>query len=298
MPSWQTVSPAARRIRRLADRRRYSRPKAATRAARRDVVWPRHELDGLARFRRSRGSTGAGARIVRRAEELGIPWQRLLLDEIEAEVTLRRRAGDAGAEMPLATALTLLPFSFLRSWRVRDLIQALSCEARSAAFQTAVRDLRMVSRHLIGRPGGGRASFSGRLWLAYQRVLLLQRACRAASKSRGTSAERLAFVCARTRCCFDDAAWALGHEDAPRPGHRLDAAMRKARRGGFRDSEGGDGDALPQTAPPRGLPTPHRVPGSVSPANPISGIEVHYSVCTAYPQVVTNAGSNIRRFTP
>ncbi len=171
--------------------------------------------------------------IVRRAEELGIPWQRLLLDEIEAEVTLRRRAGDAGAEMPLATALTLLPFSFLRSWRVRDRIQALSCEARSAAFQTAVRELRMVSRHLIGRPGGGRASFSGRLWLAYQRVLLLQRACRAASKSRGTNAERLAFVCARTRCSFDDAAWALGHEDAPRPGHRLDAAMRKAREEGL-----------------------------------------------------------------
>ena len=174
-----------------------------------------------------------GLEIVRRAEELGIPWERLLLDEIEAEATLRHHSADAGAEMPLGTALTLLPFSFLKSWRVRDQIQTLSCEARGAAFRRAVSELRMVSRRLLGQPVGGRAAFSRHFWLAYQRVLLLHRACRAARKSRGATAERLAFVCAATRCSFDDAAWAVGQEDAPRPGHRLDAAMRKVREEGF-----------------------------------------------------------------
>jgi hypothetical protein len=171
--------------------------------------------------------------IIRRAEALSIPWERLLLDEIQAEQTLRRHAVDAGAEMPVSAALTILPSSFLNSWRVRDRILTLSCEARGAAFRKAVSELRMVIRRLIGQPGGGRAAFSGHLWLAYQRVLLLQRVCRAARKSRGADSERLAFICSTTSCSFDDAAWAVCLEGSPRSGHRLDAAIRKARDEGF-----------------------------------------------------------------
>jgi hypothetical protein len=43
----------------------------------------------------------------------------------------------------------------------------------------------------------------------------------------------VAFVCARTRCGFDDAAWAICREDSPRPGHRLDTAIGKVREEGF-----------------------------------------------------------------
>lgn len=156
-----------------------------------------------------------------------------MLDEIQAEQTLRRHLPDACEDVPLATALSLLPSSFLKSWRVRDQIQNLSCEARGASFRAAVSQLRLVFRRLIGQPGIGQAAFAGHLWLAHQRVLLLQRVCRAARRSRGTNAERLAFICSMTRCSFDDAAWALGREDSPRPGHRLDAAIRKAREEGF-----------------------------------------------------------------
>jgi len=171
--------------------------------------------------------------ILRNAEALQIPWERLLQDEIRAEQTLRRHVIDADAEMPLATALSLLPFSFLNSWRVRDRIQSLSSEARGASFRRAIRELRMVFRRLIGQPERDQTAFAGHLWLGYQRVLLLQRVCRAARKSRGTDAERLAFICSRTRCSFDDAAWALCRADSPRPGHRMDAATRKVRDEGF-----------------------------------------------------------------
>jgi hypothetical protein len=171
--------------------------------------------------------------LIRAAQELHIPWERLLRDEIAVEQVLRRHAGGVDAEMPLATALSLLPASFLKSWRVRDQIQNLSCEARGASFRGAVAQLREVFRRLIGKPESGRGLYSGHLWLAYQRVLLLQRVCLAARKSEGTNAERIASICSRTRCSFDDAAWALCLEESPRPGHRLDEAVRKVRQEGF-----------------------------------------------------------------
>ncbi len=169
--------------------------------------------------------------VLRRADVLEIPWERILLDEIQAEQTLRRYVESVG-DMPLATRLSLLSFGFLSSWRVRDQILTLSSAARSASFRNAVSQLRLVFRQLVGQPER-KADFSGHLWFAYQRVLLLQRVCRAARRSRGSTAERLAFVCSATRCAFDDAAWAVGREEAPRPGHRLDAAIRKVREEGF-----------------------------------------------------------------
>ena len=170
--------------------------------------------------------------ILRRAEALEVPWERILVDEIQAEQTLRRYVADV-AEMPLASRLSLLSFSFLKSWRIRDQILALSCAARGACLRSAVSQLRLVFRYLTGQPDRSHVAFAGHLWFAYQRVLLLQRVCRAARRSRGTTAERMAFICSTTRCGFDDAAWALCREDSPRPGHRLDAAIQKVREEGF-----------------------------------------------------------------
>src|SRR5262249_1900691 len=173
------------------------------------------------------------AELIHAAEELNIPWERLLRDEIAVEHVLRRHGNGVEADMPLATALSLLPSSFLKSWRVRDKIQNLSCEARGASFKGAIAELRAVFRRLIGQSESGRGLYSGHLWLAYQRVLLLQRVCLAARRTSGTNAERIATICSRAKCSFDDAAWALCLEDSPRPGHRLDEAVRKVRQEGF-----------------------------------------------------------------
>ena len=174
-----------------------------------------------------------GRELLRAAEELRIPWERLLRDEIAAEQILRRYVRELDAEVPLEAALSLLPSSFLKSWRVRDQIQNLSFEARGASFKSAIAQLRGVFRRLVGKSETGRGLYSGHLWLAYQRVLLLQRVSRTARRSCGTTAERLAYICAHARCSFDDAAWALCLEESPRPGHRLDEAMRKVRQEGF-----------------------------------------------------------------
>ena len=179
------------------------------------------------------GAEQSRPEILRRAEALEIPWERILLEEIQAEQTLRRYSDD-GVEMPLASQLSILPFSFLSSWRLRDRIQTLSCAARSASLRSAVSQLRLVFRRLVGQSDPGQTALVGHLWFAYQRVLLLQRVCRVARRSRGTTAERMAFVCSTARCGFDDAAWALCREDSAKPGHRLDAAIRKVREEGFR----------------------------------------------------------------
>lgn len=171
--------------------------------------------------------------ILSRAEALGIPWETILRDEVMAEQSLRRLVPESEVEMPLASATSALPVSFLRSWRVRDRIQSLSCEARSACSPSAIRELRLVSRRLIGVPEREGRTLAAHLWFAYQRILMLGRVCRAAAHSRGTTAERVASVCEKTRCGFDDAAWAVCLEETPRSGHRLDAAVRKVRDEGF-----------------------------------------------------------------
>jgi len=167
------------------------------------------------------------------AETLGIPWRRLLAEEIEAEQRLRRYLSDVEDERPLRSLLKLLPFSCLRSWRVRDRIERLSSEARGASAPDARRQLRLVFTHLVGKKESDKTALAEHLWFAYQRILLLQRVRRAASRSRGTAAERMADVCARARCSFDDAAWALSEEESPKYGDRFDAAVRKVRAEGF-----------------------------------------------------------------
>jgi len=175
----------------------------------------------------------SGPEILKLALVLGIPWERILLDEIRAEETCRRHFEDVDCEWPLTAALKILPFTFLRSWRVRDRIEGLSSQARAALDRSAQREIRLVLRRLQGKTRPDQATLAEHLWFAHQRILLLQRVRRAAAQSRGTPPERLAFVCSKTRCCYDDAAWALLQEKLPRRGHRLDVAIRKVREEGF-----------------------------------------------------------------
>ena len=88
----------------------------------------------------------------------------------------------------------------------------------------------LSSRTRGQREGAVRAQL---LRLAYRRILLLQRARRAAARSSGSTAERLAFVCGTTRCTYEDAVWAVGQDTAPPPGRRFEAAIRKVRDEGF-----------------------------------------------------------------
>jgi hypothetical protein len=171
--------------------------------------------------------------LVRGAEALGVPWQRILREEIQAEKALRRLLEDVDGDWPLEAGLKILPTSFLRSWRVRDRLHALWARSRVAFDRKARRQLRGVVASLLGKVPDDRTTLAEHLWFAYQRVLLLQRVSRAAARSRGDLAERLAFICERARCRPDDAAWAAALEDSPRRGHRLDAAVRKARAEGF-----------------------------------------------------------------
>jgi hypothetical protein len=168
------------------------------------------------------------------AETLGIPWRRVVLGEIQAEQELRNHLRDLEAACPLDAALTILSLSALRSWRVRDQVEALACEAR-ASVRGARKGLGGVFRHLIGEAGpeSDRAALSRHCSFAYERILLLQRVRRAAARSHGTTAERLAFVCSTARCAFNDAEWGLQEEDSPRRGRRMEAAVRKVRDEGF-----------------------------------------------------------------
>jgi hypothetical protein len=181
----------------------------------------------------SPSAPGARLSVFERASMLGIPWERILLEEIHAEEGLRRYFEDVDADWPLVAALQILPFTFLRSWRVRTRIHGLSAQARAARDRDARLALRRAFEKLIGRSEADGTTLAEHLWFGYQRVLLLQRVSRAAAASRGTQAERLAFICSRCRCSYDDAVWAANREDAPRRGHRLDAAIRKVRDEGF-----------------------------------------------------------------
>lgn len=166
------------------------------------------------------------------AETLGIPWRRVLLQEIEAEQRLRSYLPDIQAECPLESALTILSFSAQRSWRVHDQVESLACRARLSA-RGARKALQSVLRHLAGESEPDPSALARHCGFAYQRILLLQRVRRVAARSRGTMAERLAFVCSTARCAFEDAAWALREEDSPRRGQRMEAAVRKVREEGF-----------------------------------------------------------------
>jgi hypothetical protein len=166
------------------------------------------------------------------AETLGIPWRRVLLQEIEAEQKLRRYLADVSAECPLDSALSILSHAAQRSWRVRDQVESLAGQAR-ASVRGARRGLRKFLRHLEGDSEPASTAFVRHCGFAYQRILLLQRVRRTAARSRGSMPERLAYVCTTARCGFEDAVWALREEGSTRRGERMEAAIRKVREEGF-----------------------------------------------------------------
>ena len=172
--------------------------------------------------------------LLAQAEALGIPWRRLLAQEIQAEQRLRTHSWDAASDGSWEEALEILSSEAARSWRVRDQLEALSWEKR-AFVRGADRRLRFFVKSLCDGPGSDAAPPVRQCGAAYRRILLLQRARRAAGRSRGTEAERLAFVCATAHCKFEDAVWALGLLAAgvSRRGRRMEAAVRKVRDEGF-----------------------------------------------------------------
>ena len=196
------------------------------------AILPRRDGDPAPSAGEMPSEGAAPAEILRCAERLGIPWRRVLLAEIESEQRLRRHLADVDGDCTLPSALTILSFSFLESWRVRDRIRTLATRTGEHAGPAA-RQLRAVFRRLTGGADRGEPALTEHLWFAYQRVLLLQRVSRAAARSRGETAERVAFVCARTRCCFEDAAWAVQREQSREPHGRLEAAVRRVREEGF-----------------------------------------------------------------
>jgi len=177
----------------------------------------------------------AGDALLDQARTLGIPWERLLRSEIAAETTMRAFFVELDGDWPLWAALAALPFSPMRSWRVRDRLEALSSEARSVGCPAAARQLRAVFRHLCGKSNGSASApaLARHLWFAYQRVLVLQRLGRAAHRSRGSLEERVGHVIDRTSCSRADAEWAVRREERADRSHLLDDAMKKARQEGF-----------------------------------------------------------------
>src|SRR5262245_9881160 len=120
-------------------------------------------MNGFASIRTStpRGptETSAPGEILACAETLGIPWRRVLLEEIEAEQKLRRYLADVGAECPLESALSILSLAAQRSWRVRDQVESLAGQARASA-RGARKGLRNFLRHLAGDSEPASAAFA------------------------------------------------------------------------------------------------------------------------------------------
>lgn len=174
--------------------------------------------------------------LLREASDLGIPWQRIVADEIRAERALRLSLADVTDDWPLWPALWILPLSLLHSWRVRDRIHQISWKASRDRCENSARQLRALHAHLLGR-ANGRASeatlLARHLWFGYQRVLALARISRAAEKTRGDFETRIASLQMKTGCSNADAGWAVCRAGSAGRGHRLDDAMRRAREEGF-----------------------------------------------------------------
>lgn len=186
---------------------------------------------------------GAGdrERLLAQASALSIPWERILAEEIRAERSLREYLAES-EECPLRSAYWILPRSLLQSFRVRDLIAALSWDASMKGGREAARQLRSLQEHLSGKSNGHHRNGNGNgngaamarhLWFGYHRVLALQRICRAARKSHGDYETRIASICGKAGCAPDDADWAIRREVSPESGQVLDDAMRQAREEGF-----------------------------------------------------------------
>lgn len=116
--------------------------------------------------------------LLREASDLGIPWRRILSEEIRAERRLRLCIADVGGGWPLWPALSILPVSLLDSWRVRDRIRVLAWKANHEGCEDSIRQLRALHAHFRGRRNGRGSDatlMAKHLWFGYQRVLSLMR---------------------------------------------------------------------------------------------------------------------------
>ena len=185
----------------------------------------------------SRNLSDLAARdLVGQADSLGIPWKRILSEEIRAERMLRLCISDVCADWPLWAAFWILPGSLLHCWRVRSRIDALSWTANRDHCETSVRQLRALHAHFLGRRdsrGTDATLMAKHLWFGYQRVLGLARISRLAEKIDGDPATQLDCLRKQSGCSVEEASWAVERAGSAARGHRLDDAMRRARDEGF-----------------------------------------------------------------
>ena len=197
-------------------------------AGRVDSVFPRAGTGPAAE-----GSPGPDRIAV--AEAFGIPWERLLDAEIQAERALRGFVGEPDRDLPLWRFVSALPATALDSWRFRERLAALVRQARLTRSGADLRSVRQAVDELCGRRNGADSQhiLSLHLALAHERVRELARLARAAERCRGGRGERLSRIVARTGCTDADAAWALDRLETPGRTHAIDDAVRQAREEGF-----------------------------------------------------------------
>jgi hypothetical protein len=175
-------------------------------------------------------------RLVAEAEALGIPWRRVLTQEILAEATLQRFLGPDIEELPLWRALCLIPNSLFHSWRIRNLVDRLSWEASAQGAAAARRELAALFESLTGpraRHLTSETSLAKHYWFAYQRILELQSVALAAERIGDDGVLRVCRVCEVTGCGRRDAEWAVARATSPGRSHALDDSMARAREEGF-----------------------------------------------------------------
>ena len=174
-------------------------------------------------------------RVVEEAVALGIPWRRILRQEILAETMLQRFLGEPDPDLPLWRALCVLPGSFLHSWRVRASIERIAARAASGC-NAARKELSALSDCLEGaggRPGSRDLALARHRWFAYQRVLELRAVAECAGQL-GTNVPHLArAIEERTGCSRRDAQWALALGFSGGPVQALEKALARAREEGF-----------------------------------------------------------------
>jgi hypothetical protein len=191
------------------------------------VGWPAH-ADAL--------------RLIRQAEALGIPWQRVLRREVFAEGMLQRFLGSEVQDLPLWRALSILPNSLFHSWRVRDLVDRLAWEASAQGSQEARREIVSLVNCLSGpraRRWTEEMARAKHYWFAYQRVLELQAVALAAERSGSCGEECVLEICESTGVVRRDAEWAVARRTAPERSHALDDAVARAREDGFEIPQAG-----------------------------------------------------------
>jgi hypothetical protein len=174
--------------------------------------------------------------LLRQATALGIPWERILAEEIRAERTLRLCLADVRENWPIWPAFWILPLSLLHSWRVRERIHVLAWKASREGSDAAARQLRALHAHFLGRRNGRSTDsthMARHFWFGYQRVITLARISRDAEKAQGKADDPLELLREKTGCSLEDARWALGRARSPGRGHRLDDVMRRVRSEGF-----------------------------------------------------------------